>query len=49
MFDLESTGIQAAYTMGGMTMAVAMNDHQNAQYVQNNDVKDTTFSVAMAF
>ena len=30
MFDIESTGIQAAYTLGGMTLAVAMNDHQNA-------------------
>ena len=49
MFDLESTGIQAAYTMGGMTLAIAMNDHQNARYQENNDVKDTTFSVAMAF
>ena len=48
-FDLESTGIQAAYTMGGMTLAVAMNDHQNARYTENMDVKDTTFSVAMAF
>ena len=49
MFDLESTGLQAAYTMGGMTLAIAMNDHQNARYTENNDVKDTTFSVAMAF
>ena len=47
--DLESTGLQAAYTMGGMTLAVAMNDHQNARYTANNDVKDTVFSVAMAF
>ena len=49
MFDLESTGIQAAYTMGGMTLAIAMNDHQNVQYTENKDVKDTVFSVAMAF
>ena len=49
MYDLESTGIQAAYTLGGMTLAVAMNDHQNARYTQNKDVKDTVFSVAMAF
>ena len=49
MFDLESTGIQAAYTMGGMTLAIAMNDHQNVQYSENKDVKDTVFSVAMAF
>ena len=48
-YTMESSGIQAAYTMGGMTLAVAMNDHQNARYQENNDVKDTTFSVAMAF
>ena len=49
MIDLESTGIQAAYTMGGMTLAIAMNDHENVQYTTNKDVKDTVFSVAMAF
>ena len=49
MNDLEATGIQAAYTMGGMTLAVAMNDYENAQYTALNDVKDTVFSVAMAF
>ena len=49
MADLESTGIQAAYTLGGMTLAVAMNEHENAQYTSLNDVKDAVFSVAMAF
>ena len=49
MFDLEATGIQAAYTMGGMTLAIAMNDFENARHSENLDVKDTTFSVAMAF
>jgi predicted porin len=48
-YTLESTGIQAAYTMGGMTLGVAMNDHKNAAYTQNKDVKDTVFSVEMAF
>ena len=46
---MEATGIQAAYTMGGMTLAIAMNDFENAQYTQNKDIKDTVFSVAMAF
>jgi len=46
---IESTGIQAAYTIGGMTVAVAMNDHENASYTENNDVKDSVLSVAMAF
>ena len=48
-YELESSGIQAAYTMGGMTLAVAMNDHDNAQYQDGKSVKDTVFSVAMAF
>ena len=37
------------YTMGGMTLAIAMNDHENVQYSNAKDVKDTVFSVAMAF
>ena len=48
-YEMESTGIQAAYTMGGMTLGVAMNDHENATYKQNKDVKDTVFTVEMAF
>ena len=47
--EIESVGIQAAYTMGGMTLAVAMNEHQNARYTTGLDVKDTVFTVAMAF
>ena len=48
-YTIESTGIQAAYTMGGMTLAVAMNNHENAKYQDGVDIKDTVFSVAMAF
>ncbi len=48
-YELESTGLQAAYTMGGMTLGVAMNDHENAAYTTNKDVKDTVFTVEMAF
>ena len=48
-YEMESTGIQAAYTMGGMTLGVAMNDHENASYTQNKDIKDTVFTVEMAF
>ena len=44
-----SDGIQAAYTMGGMTLAIARNSHENAQYTRDRDVHDTVFSVAMAF
>ena len=48
-YTMESSGIQAAYTVGGMTLAIAMNDHENATYTENKDVKDTVFSIAMAF
>ncbi|MDC0385149.1 hypothetical protein OAM06_00425 [Pelagibacteraceae bacterium] len=48
-YTIESTGIQAAYTMGGMTLAIAMNNHENAKYQDGVDIKDTVFSVAMAF
>ena len=48
-YTMESTGIQASYTMGGMTLGVAMNDHENASYTTNKDVKDTVFTVEMAF
>jgi hypothetical protein len=47
--ELESSSIAAAYTMGGMTLAVAMVDHQNVGYVANTDVKSTVFNVTMAF
>jgi hypothetical protein len=48
-YSMTSEGIQAAYTMGGMTLAIARNAHDNAQYLENQDVVDTVFSVAMAF
>jgi len=48
-YTMESSGIQAAYTMGGMTLGLLLNEHENATYAQNKNVKDTVFSVAMAF
>jgi hypothetical protein len=48
-YTMESTGVQAAYTMGGMTLGLALNNHDNASYTQNRDVKDTVFTVEMAF
>ena len=47
--EMESDGIQAAYTMGGMTLGIAMNNHDNATYTENKDIKETMFSVEMAF
>ena len=36
--------------MGGMTLAVAINSHENAEYTENgDDIEETVFSVAMAF
>lgn len=48
-YTMESNGLQAAYTMGGMTLGVALNDHTNAGYNQDKNVKDTVFTVEMAF
>ena len=48
-YEMESSGLQAAYTMGGMTLSIAMNEHENATYTQNYDIKDTLFRVSMAF
>jgi len=48
-YTLEASGIQAAYTVGGMTLAVAMNEFTNAQYTDKYNITDTVFSVAMAF
>ena len=47
--EMKSKGTQAAYTVGGMTLAVAQNSHDNARYTVDNDVTDTVFSVAMEF
>jgi len=47
--EMKSKGIQAAYTVGGMTLAIAQNKHDNARYTLNNDITDTVFSVAMEF
>lgn len=47
--ELSSTGIAAAYTMGGMTMSVARVQHENVGYSENKDVDTTLFVVSMAF
>lgn len=48
-YEQEASGLQAAYTMGGMTLGVALNDLENASYTNNKDIKDTVFTVEMAF
>jgi len=47
--ELESSSISAAYTMGGMTLAVAQVTHDNVGYVLNKDVKTTLLNLTMAF
>jgi hypothetical protein len=47
--ELQSSSVAAAYTMGGMTFALALVDHENVGYVANVDAKSTIFNVSMAF
>ena len=48
-YDIKASAIQAAYTMGGMTLAVSHGKTDNASYTQDNDVTQTLFAVTMAF
>jgi len=48
-YDIKSSAIQAAYTMGGMTLAVSHGKTDNVGYSANNDVEQTLFGVAIAF
>ena len=48
-FDLEINSIQAAYTMGGMTLSVSKDKASNTDYVSARDEKETLFAVSMAF
>ena len=47
--ELESSSISAAYTVGGMTLAVAQASHNNVGYVLNRDAKTTLLNISMAF
>jgi outer membrane protein OmpU len=47
--DLEINTLQAAYSMGGMTLSVSLKDIANQDYQLNKDMKETLFVVAMAF
>jgi len=47
--EQEVTQIGAAYTMGGLTFAVSLNNYDNVSYTANKDVKSTVFNVSMAF
>ena len=47
--EQESTSIQVAYTMGGMTLAVAHGSYDNVSYVDGDEVDQMLFAVTMAF
>ena len=47
--DQESTGISASYTMGGMTLAGAMNEVDNMDGVATNDFEGYEFNLSFAF
>ena len=47
--EQKSNSIQVAYTMGGMTIAVAHGSYDNAGYVDAKKVDQTLFAVTMAF
>ena len=47
--EQESTGVQVAYTMGGMTIALAHMGHDNNGYVTGANVDQTVLAVTMAF
>ena len=47
--DQESTGVSASYTMGGMTLAGAMNETDNSRGVASNDFESYEFNLSFAF
>jgi len=47
--EQEVTQIAAAYTTGGLTLAVSMNDYENAAYTADKNVTSTVLNVSMAF
>ena len=48
-FDQESTGVSASYTMGGMTLAGAMNETDNMRGVDASDFESYEFNLSFAF
>ena len=47
--EAEISAVQAAYTMGGMTVSVASKSLDNIDYTLNKDGKETVIAVALAF
>jgi len=49
VYEQKTTGIQAAYTMGGMTVALARAKYDNPSYLNSDDVTEHILAVTMAF
>jgi len=47
--EMEVSQVAAAYTMGGLTLALSMNSYDNVSYTANKDATSTVFNVSMAF
>jgi hypothetical protein len=47
--DIKAQAVQAAYTMGGMTLSVSVGSTDNVGYALDNDVTQTLFAMSMAF
>ena len=47
--DIKAEAVQAAYTMGGMTLALSHGKMGNRNYVEDRDSTQTLFGVSMAF
>jgi hypothetical protein len=47
--DLEVTSIQAAYNIGGATIAISQDGIDNSNYTLNKDEKETLVTLVMAF
>lgn len=47
--ELELTSIQAAYNIGGATIAISQDDISNANYTLAKDTKETLITMVMAF
>ena len=47
--EQESSAVQVAYTMGGMTLAVSHASHDNNAYVTGDNTDQTLFAITMAF
>ena len=47
--EQESSAVQVAYTMGGMTLAVSHGDHDNVGYSDAENQEQTLFALTMAF